>query len=345
MKKKAQECLYQSEKKLVEAKQELEYRTEETEMAKSLFQRTENQKKLLADRIKDLEVENVNYRSTMLKSDMQIQVLNYKIQNLTEVLAQSEEKLNSYDAAVEQLEEATEKIKALELKFYDEAENSHTLNHSLESVKYSLDIQKRYWLKKEIAYQASIQELLEQLNNEKIQKEVKIAESIKLKKALTIKETDETIAGYSKEELIRYHKRTNSLEKTVVQNKIEIEKLLNNQEYYRALVKSKNEIISKLEFQVEGLEAVQKELKSDEKVENQSLKDAIVYLRSSLLCQNCVNSKSISLISPCGHVICSLCKPDNAMCCVCNKPYTYCSPCSYLEVLETLCNQLELLIH
>ena len=78
-----------------------------------------------------------------------------------------------------------------------------------------------------------------------------------MKKALTIKETDETIGNFSKEEIQRYQNRLNTLETEVINSEIEIEKLNRNQEYLKNLIKNKNEIISKLEFQIESQQCLE----------------------------------------------------------------------------------------
>ena len=101
-----------------------------------------------------------------------------------------------------------------------------------------------------MSYQASIQDLLEQLETEKLSKEVNISETIKLKKALILKETDETIGNFSKEEIQRYKHRLHNSEAESVNYEIEIAKLTRNQEYFKSLLKTKDEIILKLEIQL-----------------------------------------------------------------------------------------------
>ena len=93
-----------------------------------------------------------------------------------------------------------------------------------------------------------IQDLLEQVNIEKEKKMAQIAETAKLKRALTLRDTD-SVSNFSKEELNRYQQKISQQDKEFGEALIEIEKLKKNIEYYQCVLKNKDEIILKLESQ------------------------------------------------------------------------------------------------
>jgi DNA repair exonuclease SbcCD ATPase subunit len=310
------------------------------ENLQKLVQELEKLKQKFGD--KEEEVEQLKEFLSRNETSKNMKV---KCQNLIEHYAKCEEKAKKYDFTAEQLTNQSTNLSTLELKHTEDQEVISRLTDNMGSLKYSFELQKQHWYKKERAYQNSIQSLLSQLESSKLSTEVYMAEALKLKKSLTLHNSDEAIGNFTKEEILRYQARLNQAELLTTNLSIEIDQLHNTHDYYRNLLNSKNEIISQLELKVQDLVSTTEDKKQGLTDDHQEIKDILAYLRSSMICQNCCDEKGTAVVYPCGHLVCDKCRPEQQVCSVCSLAPCYSSPSIHLNVLESLNKQLEELLH
>lgn len=335
-----QDSLCKNEAQLTEVKLEIKDKTLEIDQLKEILNRSENQKKRLADSLKEMEMELNRTRNEHMKIEIQHEALKRRQQNMVETLTVYEEKARKYELTAEQLENQNLSLCSLELKHSEDADIIKRLKKNHESLQYTFEQHRQKWHSKEQNYQNHIQELLTQVENERVHTEIQIHENLKLKKTITLKDCDESLSGFTRDEVSRYVNRIQQAEIEVTNSAIEVEKMKKTIEYYKELVINKNEIINRLESQVQKSNKVERK-ESQIEDENVELKDALVVLKANLMCQNCLMEKSCFLVSPCGNFICKECKPQNKNCPVCEKKYEVCTPCSLIEILDNLCQKLQ----
>ena len=178
-----------------------------------------------------------------------------------------------------------------------------------------------------------IQDLLENVNIEREQKFAQSIETCKLKKALTIRDT-ESMINFSKEELSRYQQKLQNQEKSIVDQSLEIEKLKRNIDYYKNLIVSRNEIISKLECQLNSLS-------KEETFRNEYIDHIKNIFKNFLQCQSCKIGITTVLISPCFHLFCSECEPKENSCIVCHQDVNEINAFKYYNTIREIVLSLE----
>ena len=335
-----QNSLCKHEAQMTEANLEIKEKSLEIDQLKEILNRSENQKKRLADSLKEMEMELTRTRNDYTKIEIQHEALKRRQQNMVETLTVYEEKARKYEFTAEQLETQNLSLCSLELKKSEDADIIKRMKKNHESLQYTFEQHRQKWHCKEQKYQNHIQELLTQVENERVNTEIQIHENLKLKKTKTSKDCDESLSGFTRDEVSRYVNRIQQAEIEVTNRAIEVKKMKKTIEYFKELVIDKNEIINRLESQAQKSNKVEvKESQIED--ENVELKDAIVVLKANLMCQNCLMEKSSFLISPCGNFICQECKPQNKNCPVCEKKFEVCTPCSLIEILDNLCNKLQ----
>lgn len=338
-----QDIINNKEVEISDIKLEVKEKVLEIDQLKEILNRSENQKKRLADSLKEMEIELNRVRNEYMKVDIQHEALKRKQQFMVEQLSVYEEKAKKYEMTAEQLENQNLSLCSLELKHSEDADIIKRLKKNADSLEYTFELHRQKWHNKEQKYQNLIQELLTQVENERVHTEIQVHENIKLKKAISFKDLDESLSGFTRDEVNRYVNRVQQAELEVTNSAIEVEKMKKTIEYYKELVRNKNEIINRLETEtVNQISPVSLEVKESRmEEENVELKDALVMLKANLMCQNCLLEKSYYMVSPCGNFICKECKPEHKNCPVCGVKYEVCTPCGLLGNLDDLCEKLK----
>lgn len=334
----SQETNERIEAALKDLKLDLHEKTQECDQLQDLLTRNENMKKRLVDNIKELETEIVRNRSDYIKVEGQYELLKKKHQNLIEQLSIVEEKAKKYESTVEKLENQSVSLSTLENKLSLDTDIIKKLQKALNSLENSFEINRAKWKRKEETYQKSIQELLVQVENERINTEKQTNEAIKLKKNLSLRENEESLSTFTRDEITRYVNRLQQAEAESTNYAIEVEKLKKTLDYYKELLRNKNEIICQLETSSANVKTGQE---CENETKDFELRDALILVKAHLMCQNCSIAKSTFLIHPCGNYICDDCKPEHTLCPVCIEKYSICTPCSFFESLDNLSQKLQ----
>lgn len=327
------------EETIEELKSELITKSEEVDQLKEIISRNENQKRRNAETVKDIELELTNLRREYKRLDMNHEVLKVKHENLTAIFNETQNNLNLLQENNEKLELKLAKLESTELKNFEMKNEIKLSSDRIDSLKYVIEVQRQQFTKKEQTYHSSIQDLLEKLEQTQLLSNVNQAETMKLKKALTVKDFDDDLSNFTRDEVRRYLERMRLSEEISTGQMIEIEKLRKTQEYYKDLLSSKNEIIEKLvKEKGASVETVTKEKEKD-------LLEVIQELKSKISCCECKSSQKVSFLAPCHHVVCENCLPDIKRCPYCKAISTFTSPFSYLQSIHTLLRNIDELIY
>ena len=336
----SQELSERNETVMKDLKLDLHEKTQECDQLKDLLIRNENMKKRLGDNIKELETEIVRNRNDYIKVENQYELLKKRHQNLIEQLSVVEEKAKKYESTVEKLENQSVSLNTLELKISEDTDVIRKLQKTLNSLEHAFEMHRAKWRRKEESYQKSIQELLLQVEYERVNAEKQVNETIKLKKTLSFRDCEESLSGFTRDEITRYMNRLQQAEAESTNNAIEVEKLKKTLDYYKDLLKNKNEIICQLETYSATVKAEHvKECETETK--DYELRDALILVKAHLMCQNCSVAKSTYLVHPCGNYICNECRPQHNLCPVCMEKYSICTPCSLFESIDNLSQKLQ----
>lgn len=315
--------------------------TNELEQLKDILIKNDTQKRRSTDDLSYLEAENAQIRNEYLKSECQLESLKMKYKNLSDHLSLYETKAKKYDESLEDISNKNRLLVILNAKVSDNDSTIEKLRNYTEQLKQALESQRQQFLQKEKSYEKAIQDLTEQVNNEKVSKQVNAAEAIKFKKQLTLRDSDDTLSNVSKDEIMRYKNRLADAETKAAYLVIEVDRMMKTEAYYKEVLKSKNEIISQMESQIEiyiGNMKLAKEERSE-------IKDKVFYcvenLRKSFLCQNCKESRCCFAVFPCQHLFCGVCMPKNSRCPLCGEGITLNSAWSFLENLDSLSSKIE----
>jgi myosin heavy subunit len=346
----SQELTERTGSALNELKLDLQEKNQECDQLKDLLFRNENSKKRLTESMKDLETNMIKNRNDYLKVEQQYELLKQKHQNLIEQLMTVEEKAKKYETTMRKLENQSVSIISLEQKHSEDTDIIKKLNKTLSRLERTFEVHRLEWRIKEENYQKSIQELLNQVENERVNAEKQVAETLKLKRNLSLRDSEESLSGFVRDEISRYASRLLQAETESTNNAIEVEKLRKTLNYYKDLIKNKDEIISQLEacstpFKCEQEDKEIKEYEGkDQEIKECELRDALILVKAHLMCQNCSMEKSKILISPCGNYICQECKPQHNICPVCMEKYSNCTQCSLFESLDNLSLKLQTIL-
>lgn len=331
------DSIFRCEETIEELKSDLKSKSEEVEQLQEIITRNENQKRRNAESVKDIELELTNLRREYKRLDMSYESLKQKHQSLSELFNETEKTLNIYKENNEKLEEKASKLESFELKTFEMSTELKLNSDKINSLKYIIEVQRQQFTKKEQTYHSTIQDLLERLEQAQLLSNVSQAETSKLKKALTIKDFDDNLSTFTREEVQRYMARLHLSEEIAAGQQVEIEKLKKTQDYYKDLLSSKNEIIDKLQKENQA--------RAEPVAKDKDLLELLRELRSKVHCYNCNSQHSVSFLAPCHHVFCEACLPSVKRCPFCQAISTFVSPSSYLRTVHSLLQQLEELIY
>ena len=198
------DSLLRCEETIEELKCDLKSKSEEVEQLQEIITRNENQKRRNAESVKDIELELNNLRREYKRLSMSYESLKIKHQELTERFNDTEKNLNTCRENNERMEEKTAKLESVEVRNYEMATELKLTSDKIDSLKYVIEVQRQQFNKKEQTYHSKIQDLLERLEQAQLLSNVVQAETVKLKKALTIKDFDDNLSTFTREEVQRY---------------------------------------------------------------------------------------------------------------------------------------------
>ncbi|OMJ87916.1 hypothetical protein SteCoe_10237 [Stentor coeruleus] len=344
VKKKHQEEFLRSEQSLQTLTEKLHMQNTEIQTQKEAINRVEHQKKRLNNDLDALETENTRIRNEYIKTEVQLENLKIKYQNIMDTFTEVQSKAKKHDEIVEEIDQKNKLIELLTTAISSHDITVEKLQKQIEQLKQSLESQRQQFIQKEKVYEKTIKELTEQINSEKISKQVKTAEAIKLKKQLTLRENDDTLINVSKEEILRYKTRLVEAETKTAHMAIELDRMAKTESYYKDTIRSKNEIILQLETRFENTEFAMKNEKNDIAEKDKMLQEAVESLRKCFLCHKCKLNIGCKVLIPCTHLACDVCMPNNDICVICQERILFSSAGGFLNLLNSLCNRLDRII-
>lgn len=302
--------------------EEIDLKSKDYEVLKEQLKKSEFNRKKFIEAIKDLEVDTTIAKKKAEHSQKDLENLQVKYEALQSELKLEKEKfliLEELNKEIEKLKYELGLMKAEKEEMYME---KCVARESLEAVRKNFDSSRIVWRDKEINYEDIIKNLLEQIQTERGKNSVQVAETAKLRKALSLKDND-SFNTLNKDEIIRVQAKMAQLDKENGEFISEIEKLKKNIEYYTFLLKNKEEVIQKLneeneEFRKKG-ENLEERFKFNEGYSEKSLQGVRKVLKNWMSCSICADGVSMSILKPCKHLLCSKCEPEDATCPICSS--------------------------
>lgn len=344
VKKKHQEEFLRSEQSLQSISKELYIQNAEIDIQKETINRIEHQKKRLNDDLNTLQTENIQIRNEHIKTELQYENLKIKYQNIMDTFTDVQNKAKKHDEIIEEIDKKNKLIEQLTTTVSNHDNIIEKLQKLIEQLKQALESQRQQFIQKEKSYEKTIKDLMEQINSEKVSKQVKAAEAMKLKKQLTLRENDDTLINVSKEEIMRYKTRLIEAETKAADMAIELDRMVKTENYYKDTIKNKNEIILQLETRFENSSSIMKNEKDDMAEKEKMIQQAIESLKKCFLCHNCKSNISSKVLIPCTHLTCDACMPNNDKCLICEERVLFSSAGSFLNLLNSLCSRFERII-
>ena len=312
---KCQEALCNSANAMNGLKNELAERLQEVLQLQESLKRSENIRRKYCESVKDMEVENNMLKKQNATLEKSYENLAKENKNLSK--EQSAAKLENLKISglSKELEAVHNDNNALQAKCNKMEGTVREMQGIIDELRKEYDKNRFSWREKESAYENLLQELAEELSAEKEAKNVKITELKKIKKVLTLRDTD-SVSNFSKEELSRYQQKVLKQEKSNIDSSIEIQKLNKSINHYKNLLQHQSVIISRLESQVST------DTSRSEGPLFSSLERIIINLKDSLWCQKCKTNQSAILFFPCKHCGCAQCQSSQNTCPICGSAVT-----------------------
>lgn len=321
------------EAKIFQLKEELQEKQQEFEVVKEQLKNSEIHRKKFVEMSKDLELELVTNKKIKENAEFKLVELNSKIEELRNEIKEErgknvmleEIKMENFQVKYE-MSLIREECKKFEM-------DKRVALESLDTVQKNFNNSRIGWRDKENEYNNTIQDLLEQIQNERTKVHVQAAESAKLRRALTIKDNG-SVNNISKDEITRYQQKLMSLDKEHNEAMTEIEKLKRNIDYYRHILKNKEEIIKKLE---------NSNVYSNESTTFNELKNFFNDFQKLVRCNKCCSVACTLCIQPCCHLVCQSCS-NPQICPICSNNIESSEPYLDLEKIKSVFACLEPLL-
>ena len=303
------------EAKIYLLKEEINEKQQEYEDAKEQLKISENNRKKVLEISKDLEIELIITKKHKENLEKDFNELNFKHEALLNEFRIERSKALVVDDLQQEVFQANYEISLIKDENKELALARSIAQESLETVQKNFDNSRLAWREKENSYNNTIQDLLEQIQSERAKTQVQAAETAKLRRAITLKDNDSYV-GIAKDEISRYQQKLMQIDREHNEAMSEIEKLKRNIEYYRHIVKNKEEVIKKLESG-----------------QNPDKTGALVNkLAEMVQCCKCFAIGNSFISHPCLHVLCGACQ--GAECPICLLAITSMERSSEIEEVK-----------
>ena len=309
------------EAKLYLLKEKITEKQQEYEDAKEQLKISENNRKKVLEISKDLEIELIIAKKHKENLEKDFNELNFKHEALLNEFRIERSKALVVDDLQQEVFQANYEISLIKDENKELALARSIAQESLETVQKNFDNSRLAWREKENSYNNTIQDLLEQIQSERAKTQVQAAETAKLRRAITLKDNDSYV-GIAKDEISRYQQKLMQIDREHNEAMSEIEKLKSNIEYYRHIVRNKEEVIKKLEAgQQPGRAAV------------------LAKLTEMVQCCRCFGVGNSFVSHPCLHVLCGTCQGTE--CPLCLVPVKSVQSSSELEEVKQVKQLIE----
>jgi hypothetical protein len=292
------ESLTKSEARLFLLNEEIQEKDRDYEILKDQLKTSEQNRKKILEVSKELEIEMILTKKQKENIEKDLQELNQKHEDLLNEFRMERNKALAVDDLKQEVFQVNYEVSLIRDENKELVIAKNIALESLDTVQKNFDNSRLSWREKENSYNNTIQDLLEQIQSERAKTQVQAAESAKLRRALTLKDND-SYTNITKDEISRYQQKLMQIEKDYNESLNEIEKLKRNIEYYRHIVRNKEEIIKKIEI----------ELKKPQ--------DFFNAFKKLVSCEKCEMVGYSFITFPCKHLVCGHCK--SSVCPVCEE--------------------------
>ena len=302
------ESATKTEARIFLLKEEIQEKEKEFEVVKEQLKTSEAHRKKFVEVSKDLELELFSYKKIKEQAEKQANEISSKYEELLHELREEKSRTVMVDDLKQENFKVNYEISLIKEENKRFEMDKRVAQESLETVQKNFNGSRIAWREKETSFNKMIQDLLDQIQSEKTKAHVHAAETAKLRRALTFKDSD-SVNNLSRDEISRYQQKLIQLDKEHDEAQVEIDKLKRNIDYYRHIVRSKEEIIRKLEESSE----VTQEASRLERVQ-----DFLGDFQKLVQCSKCFDVAFMSILQPCCHLLCGTCA-NTQVCPVCTK--------------------------
>lgn len=322
-----------TEAKIFLLNEEIQEKEKEFEIVKEQLKNSEIHRKKFVEVSKDLELELLTYKKNKEFAEKQVNEFSLKYEEILNELRQEK----SRTVVVDELKQENFQVK-YEISLIKEENQRFEMDkrvaqESLETVQKNFNSSRIAWREKETSNNKMIQDLLDQIQSEKTKAHVHAAETAKLRRALTFKDND-SVNNLSRDEISRYQQKLIQLDKENSDFLVEIDKLKRNIDYYRHIVRSKEEIIRKLEESSENTQ-------ENSKIEK--VHDFLIDFQRLVQCGKCFIVTFMFILQPCCHLFCENCA-NTKVCPICTNSVIGVNSYNNREKLKGVCVVIEPLL-
>ncbi|OMJ72087.1 hypothetical protein SteCoe_29539 [Stentor coeruleus] len=335
---KNRETITNTNQNLATLNEELKSKNDELSNISLQFQLSEATKKRYFDSLKKAEIKVEEQKSLYEKSKSKYKSLKTTKTQLLENLETYKKTIQEQEKVIEEHKKTLYEKSLLELN-YDEIKNKLIIcEESLNTVSHTYSNARIVWKEKEAKYEQIIQDLHEQINSNKEKNIIQISEAVRIKRALTLRDS-EIISNFTKDEVNRCVKKCMEQEKECMEQHLEIEKLKKDIDYYKSQLKNKEEIIFRL-----GLR--DNDVISENKITH--CKNSIMKICNAIkkyaCCNKCMEGDKTFLTVPCNHIMCEGCKNETNLCGVCGGEFSDILGFKYFRLIKEAISTLESMV-
>ncbi|OMJ88620.1 hypothetical protein SteCoe_9400 [Stentor coeruleus] len=336
---KNREIILSTDNDILYLKEEIESKDREILELSEQYKISEATKKRYGESAKEIEAEFETFRKSYEVMKKEYDELKKKYTQLKDDYRDGERKLKEKDQIIDEVVLIKNENAQLKSQFEEVVSKLKVCEESLNTVTHNYNNSRVSWKDREVHLENTIISLREQINTEKDKKTVQVAETVKLKKALTLKDSD-SIVNFSKDEVFRYYQKCIKQEKESMELHTSIDKLKKDVEYLKNQLKGKENIISRMSTHVTGIEMFETKATHCKGMINKICSR----IKKRACCKNCMEGQKTYLSIPCNHIICEDCKNEIKKCKVCGADAIEMIAFKYFDLIRESITTLESMI-
>ena len=214
------------------------------------LQRCEALKKNYIEDLEAIEISLHNEKQAHAQLQVKYDEVLVSIEKMSITINSKDEEITKKKKKIEKLHEVKIKFSIAQKEIKAVRDENNRLEKLIETFKNKYTNEKDYWNREAESFQKKIQNLQEELNNEKTFNTIHLQEVMKLKRALSAKEVKASKDQISEEEKALKAKIA-ILEMDIAEEKEIIEKLEKSANYSNTQLLEKNKLINELESKIE----------------------------------------------------------------------------------------------
>lgn len=336
---KNREIIISTDSDILYLKEEIESKDRELLELSEQYKISEATKKRYGESAKEIEAEFESFKKSYEIMRKNYDEIKKKYTQLKDDYKDNERKLKEKEQIIEEIGQIKNDNVLLKTQIEEITRNFKACEESLKTVNHNFNNARVSWKDREGHMENTIISLREQINSEKDKKNVQVAETVKLKKALTLRDS-EPIVNFSKDEVLRYYQKCIKQEKESLEMHMMVERLKKDVEYLKSQLISKEDIISRITTHVSGIEGFETKATHCKGIINK----ICTRIKKRSCCKNCMGGQKAYLSIPCNHIMCEDCKNENKKCKVCRDDVIQSISFKYFDLIRESITTLESMI-